>query len=70
MRVHLSLERLQCRYGKTEETKKIVSQNALRHGLNTPAALDAVDAWAAAEGNAVEAPAAAAAAVDALLGVV
>ncbi len=45
-------------------------RHALRHGLNTPAALDAVDAWAAAEGDAAEAPAAAAAAVDALLGVV
>jgi L-cysteine:1D-myo-inositol 2-amino-2-deoxy-alpha-D-glucopyranoside ligase len=45
-------------------------RHALRNGLNTPAALDAVDAWVAREGDDVPAPAAAATAVDALLGII
>jgi L-cysteine:1D-myo-inositol 2-amino-2-deoxy-alpha-D-glucopyranoside ligase len=43
---------------------------ALRNGLNTPAALDAVDTWAATEGDDPAAPGRAATAVDALLGLV
>ena len=42
---------------------------ALGNGLDTPTALDAVDAWAAADGDDVEAGQLAAAAVDALLGI-
>jgi L-cysteine:1D-myo-inositol 2-amino-2-deoxy-alpha-D-glucopyranoside ligase len=45
-------------------------RHALRGGLDTPAALDAVDAWAAADGDDPAAPAAAATAVDALLGII
>jgi L-cysteine:1D-myo-inositol 2-amino-2-deoxy-alpha-D-glucopyranoside ligase len=45
-------------------------RHTLRHGLDTPAALDAVDAWAANEGDDVPAPAEAATAVDALLGII
>jgi L-cysteine:1D-myo-inositol 2-amino-2-deoxy-alpha-D-glucopyranoside ligase len=45
-------------------------RRTLRGGLDTAAALTAVDAWAAADGDDPRAPAAAATAVDALLGVV
>jgi L-cysteine:1D-myo-inositol 2-amino-2-deoxy-alpha-D-glucopyranoside ligase len=45
-------------------------RTALRHGLDTPAALDAVDTWAGAEGDDVAGPTRAAIAVDALLGVI
>jgi L-cysteine:1D-myo-inositol 2-amino-2-deoxy-alpha-D-glucopyranoside ligase len=45
-------------------------RRTLRGGLDTPAALDAVDDWVAADGSDPGAPAAAANAVDALLGVV
>jgi L-cysteine:1D-myo-inositol 2-amino-2-deoxy-alpha-D-glucopyranoside ligase len=43
---------------------------ALRAGLGTPRALDAVDEWVAADGDDAAGPASAAAAVDALLGIV
>jgi len=43
---------------------------ALRGGLDTPAALRAVDAWVAAKGDDVTGPKRASAAVDALLGVI
>jgi L-cysteine:1D-myo-inositol 2-amino-2-deoxy-alpha-D-glucopyranoside ligase len=43
---------------------------ALRSGLDTPAALDAVDAWAAGQGDDVQGPQAALTAVDALLGII
>jgi L-cysteine:1D-myo-inositol 2-amino-2-deoxy-alpha-D-glucopyranoside ligase len=43
---------------------------ALRNGLDTAAALDAVDTWAATEGDDVQAATTAAVAVDALLGVI
>jgi L-cysteine:1D-myo-inositol 2-amino-2-deoxy-alpha-D-glucopyranoside ligase len=42
----------------------------LGDGLRTPAALDAVDAWVAADGDDTEAPSQVAAAADALLGIV
>jgi L-cysteine:1D-myo-inositol 2-amino-2-deoxy-alpha-D-glucopyranoside ligase len=45
-------------------------RDALRSGLKTPAALSAVDAWAASEGDEPAAPAQAAQAVDALLGII
>jgi L-cysteine:1D-myo-inositol 2-amino-2-deoxy-alpha-D-glucopyranoside ligase len=44
-------------------------REALRSGLDTPAALRAVDAWAAATGDDRAAPGEAAVAVDALLGI-
>jgi L-cysteine:1D-myo-inositol 2-amino-2-deoxy-alpha-D-glucopyranoside ligase len=44
-------------------------RHALRSGLDTPAALDAVDRWAGTEGADAAAPRTAATAVDALLGV-
>jgi L-cysteine:1D-myo-inositol 2-amino-2-deoxy-alpha-D-glucopyranoside ligase len=43
---------------------------ALGGGLDTPAALDAVDAWAAADGDDAQAAQLVATAVDALLGIV
>jgi L-cysteine:1D-myo-inositol 2-amino-2-deoxy-alpha-D-glucopyranoside ligase len=43
---------------------------ALRHGLDTPAALEAVDVWAATDGDEAAAPTQVATAVDALLGIV
>jgi L-cysteine:1D-myo-inositol 2-amino-2-deoxy-alpha-D-glucopyranoside ligase len=43
---------------------------ALSGGLDTPAALAAVDRWAGADGGDAQAPQLVAAAVDALLGVV
>ena len=45
-------------------------RQALRNGLDTPSALRAVDAWAANDGDDPGAPALAAEAVDALLGIV
>ncbi len=45
-------------------------RRALRNGLDTPAALDAVDAWAGSEGEDETAPEKARAATDALLGIV
>jgi L-cysteine:1D-myo-inositol 2-amino-2-deoxy-alpha-D-glucopyranoside ligase len=42
----------------------------LGDGLRTPAALDAIDAWVAADGDDTEAPSQVAAAADALLGIV
>jgi L-cysteine:1D-myo-inositol 2-amino-2-deoxy-alpha-D-glucopyranoside ligase len=45
-------------------------RHALRNGLDTPGALDAVDAWAASVGDDASAPGEAAIAVDALLGIV
>ena len=45
-------------------------RDALRNGLDAPAAMNAVDDWAANEGDDPAAPGEAAAAVDALLGVV
>ena len=45
-------------------------RDALRSGLDTPTAVAAVDAWASAEGDDASAPAAAANAVDALLGII
>jgi L-cysteine:1D-myo-inositol 2-amino-2-deoxy-alpha-D-glucopyranoside ligase len=45
-------------------------RDALRHGLDTAAALESVDAWAAADGDDTRAPGDAAAAVDALLGII
>jgi L-cysteine:1D-myo-inositol 2-amino-2-deoxy-alpha-D-glucopyranoside ligase len=45
-------------------------RDALRNGLDTPAALAAADVWMLSDGNDGEAPARAKAAIDALLGVV
>jgi L-cysteine:1D-myo-inositol 2-amino-2-deoxy-alpha-D-glucopyranoside ligase len=45
-------------------------RHSLRLGLDTPAALDAVDSWAAATGDDAAAPSEAAIAIDALLGIV
>jgi L-cysteine:1D-myo-inositol 2-amino-2-deoxy-alpha-D-glucopyranoside ligase len=45
-------------------------RSALRNGLDTPAALDAVDAWVATEGADPVAPRHTAAIIDALLGIV
>jgi L-cysteine:1D-myo-inositol 2-amino-2-deoxy-alpha-D-glucopyranoside ligase len=45
-------------------------RGALRNGLDTPAALNAVDAWVVADGDDVQAAKTAATAVDALLGIV
>jgi L-cysteine:1D-myo-inositol 2-amino-2-deoxy-alpha-D-glucopyranoside ligase len=45
-------------------------RGALRGGLDTQVALDAVDDWAAADGDDATAPGEAATAVDALLGIV
>jgi L-cysteine:1D-myo-inositol 2-amino-2-deoxy-alpha-D-glucopyranoside ligase len=45
-------------------------REALRGGLDTPAAVTAVDAWAAGRGNDPGSPQEVAAAVDALLGIV
>jgi L-cysteine:1D-myo-inositol 2-amino-2-deoxy-alpha-D-glucopyranoside ligase len=45
-------------------------RDSLRDGLDTPTALNAVDAWVGAEGDDVQAAKTAATAVDALLGVV
>jgi L-cysteine:1D-myo-inositol 2-amino-2-deoxy-alpha-D-glucopyranoside ligase len=45
-------------------------RHALRNGLDAPAALDSVDAWVGVDGHDPAAPAQAAIAVDALLGVV
>jgi L-cysteine:1D-myo-inositol 2-amino-2-deoxy-alpha-D-glucopyranoside ligase len=45
-------------------------RHALRNGLNTAAALDAIDTWVAADGDDRHAPMDAATAVDALLGIV
>jgi L-cysteine:1D-myo-inositol 2-amino-2-deoxy-alpha-D-glucopyranoside ligase len=45
-------------------------RDALRTGLDSAGAMDAVDDWAAAEGSDESAPAQAARAVDALLGVI
>jgi L-cysteine:1D-myo-inositol 2-amino-2-deoxy-alpha-D-glucopyranoside ligase len=56
--------------GSSAEPLVAALRHALRNGLNTPAALDAVDAWVAGEGDDGHAPGAAAIAVDALLGIV
>jgi hypothetical protein len=45
-------------------------RHSLRSGLDTAAALNAVDEWAAADGDGVNSPREAAVAVDALLGIV
>jgi L-cysteine:1D-myo-inositol 2-amino-2-deoxy-alpha-D-glucopyranoside ligase len=56
--------------GATSTSLVSALRHALRNGLDTRAALDAVDAWSATDGDDVHAPASAALAVDALLGIV